>query len=268
MPALTPARLPRSTTDRLLDGGVGPEPLRQLLAAAAAPAQADELGGEQAAHRAFITAARFPPLIGAAPHNPRRHNRALSWIVAAKAIAAVALTAGAGGVAVAATSGSFPDGLPAVSIHQKSDPDPDSARPTVVVDRARGTAERLDTQPAPASAAGSPDSRRDSTDPAEASTGTVPPARSDQPGRSEAELAPDDGTPAAPPPVAPGSPQHATESANSTKKSTARTPPGQQKAKENHGNGTAATKKDDPGNSDHVGDPRSDTAEQRQEAQE
>ena len=131
MPALTPARLPRSTTDRLLDGGVGPEPLRQLLAAAAAPAQADELGGERAAHRAFITAARFPPLIGAAPHNPRRHNRALSWIVAAKAIAAVALTAGAGGVAVAATSGSFPDGLPAVSIHQKSDPDPDSARPTV-----------------------------------------------------------------------------------------------------------------------------------------
>jgi hypothetical protein len=78
MPALTPARLPRSTTDRLLDGGVGPEPLRQLLAAAAAPAQADELGGERAAHRAFITAARFPPLIGAAPHNPRRHNRALS----------------------------------------------------------------------------------------------------------------------------------------------------------------------------------------------
>jgi hypothetical protein len=267
-PALTTARLPRSTTDRLLDGGVGPEPLRQLLAAAAAPAQADELGGEQEAHRAFITAARFPPLIGAAPHNPRRRTRALSWIVAAKAIAAVALTAGAGGVAVATTSGSFPGGLPAVSTQQKSDPDPDSGRPTVVVDRARGTAQRPDTQPAPASSAGSPDSPRDSTDPGKTSTGTVPPARSDQPGRSETESAPDDGTPAAPPSVVPGNPQHATGSANSTKKSTAKTPPGQQKAKENHGDGTAATKKDDPGNSENVGDPRSDTAKQRQKAQE
>jgi hypothetical protein len=179
--------------------------------------------------------------------------------VAAKAIAAVALTAGAGGVAVAATSGSFPSGLPAVSTHQKSDPNPDSARPTVIVDRARGTAERPDTQPAPASAVGSPDSRRDST--GAASTGTVPPARSGQPGRLETEPAPA-------PPVAPGGPQHATGSANSTKKSTARTPQGQEKAKENQGNGTAAAKKDDPGSSDHVGDPPSDTAKQRQKAQE
>jgi hypothetical protein len=268
MPALSPARLPASSTDRLLDGGVGPEPLRQLLAAAAGPAQADELAGEQAAHRAFTSAARFPPLLGVAPHTSRRRTRALSWIVAAKAIAAVALTAGAGGVAVAATSGSFPSGLPDVSTHQKSDSDSATARPTVVVDRARGTAQRPDTQPAPESSAGSPDSRRDSTDPGGTSTGTVPPARSDQPNRLETEPAPDGGSPAAPPPIAPGNPEHATGSSNNTKKSAAKTPPGQQKAKEDHGNKPAGTKMDDPGNSDHVGEPRSDTAKQRQKAQE
>jgi hypothetical protein len=180
--------------------------------------------------------------------------------VAAKAIAAVALTAGAGGVALAATSGSFPGGLPDASTHQRSDPGPATARPTVVVDRARGTAQRPDTQPAPAVSAGSPDARRDSTGSGETSTGTVPPARPDQPARPETEPAPDDGTPAAPPLVAPGKPEHATGSANDDKKSTAKTPPGQQKAKENHGTGTAGTNKDDPGNSDHVGNPRSDTA--------
>jgi hypothetical protein len=254
--------LPVSTTDRLLDGGIGPEPLRQLLAAAAAPAQADELGGEQAAHRAFTTATRCAPLLEVAPHNSRRRARALSWIVAAKAIAAVALTAGAGGVAVAATSGSFPGGLPDVSTQHTSDPDHATARPTVVVDRARGAAQRPGTPPAPASSAGSPDSRHGGTGAGATSTRTVPPARSDQPGRSDTEPLPEGGTPTAPPPVAPGNPEHATGSANSTKESTAKTPPGQQKAKENHGNETAATKKD------HVGDPRSDTAEQRQKAQE
>jgi hypothetical protein len=272
MPALTPTGLSRSTTDRLLDGGTGPEPLQYLLAAAAAPPRADELGGEQAARQAFIAAACFRPLLDVAPNKHRGRTRTLSWIVAAKAITAVALTAGAGGVALAATSGSFPGGLPDVSTHQTSDPDSATARPTVIVDRARGTTQRPDSPPVPASSAGSPDPRRASTGSGDVSTGTVPPGRSDQPGRSEPEPAPEDGTPAAPPPVAPGKPQQATGSTNNDKRSTARTPPGQQqqqqkKAKENQPTRTTAPKKDVPGNSDHVGDPRSDTAK-RQEAQE
>lgn len=246
MTAPSSARLPRSSTDRLLDEGVGPEPLRQLLAAAGAPAQAGELGGEQAAQRAFATAARCPPLPGVLTHGSRRRTRALSWIVAAKAIAAVALTAGAGGVAMAATSGSLPGGLPDVSTHQTSDPDPVTARPTVVVDRAPGTTEGPDTEPAPEPAPGSPDS----TDPVETSGTTA--ARLDQPGRSGTEVAPD-------------SPDHPTGPANDNKKSAAKTPPGheKEKEKENQGKKPAGTKKDSPGNSDDVDDPRSDKAKQQ-----
>jgi hypothetical protein len=258
LPALTPVRLPRSTSDRLLDGGVGSEPLRQLLAAAAAPAQADELGGEQAARRAFTTAARFPPLPGVATHHSRRRSRALSWMVAAKAIAAVALTAGAGGVAMAATSGSFPGGLPDVSTHQEPGPDPTPALPTVVVDRARGTTERPDTGPAPESSPGSPDARRDSTDPGATSSRTAP--RMDQPDRLETEAAPDDGASAAP-----GDPQNTTGSANGNKKSAVKTPPDQQEGNESQGQKPAGSKRDSPGNSESVGDPRSDTAKQQQE---
>ena len=140
MPPLIPARLPRSTTDRLLDGGTGPEPLRQLLAAAAGPAQADELGGEQAAHTTFTTAAQFRLPPGVATHHSPRRTQAQSWIVAAKTIFAIALTAGAGGVAVAATSSPFPAGPPEVSNHQEAGPNLSTARPTVVVDRARGMA--------------------------------------------------------------------------------------------------------------------------------
>jgi hypothetical protein len=265
MPALTPARLPRPTTDRLLDGGVGPEPLRHLLAAAAAPAQADELGGEQAAHRAFATATQFPPLPGVATYGYRRRTRALSWIVAAKAIAAVALTAGAGGVAMAATSGSFPGGLPDVSTHQR--PDPTTARPTVVVDRARGTAARPNTEPAPESSPDPPGSaRRDSTSSGETPSGTAPAARSDQPNKSETAAAPNASTPATRPKVSPGNPQHVTGPTNGNKKSTGEAPPGQQQEKKNNGNGTAGAEKDNSGKSDHVDDPRSDTTEQQQKA--
>ena len=156
MPPLTPALLSRSATDRLLDGGTGPEPLRQLLAAAAAPAQADELGGEQAARLAFATSVGSRPLPDVATHNPARRTRTLSWIVAAKAVAAIALTAGAGGVAVAATSSPLPAGPPDVSTHQESDPDPSTARPTVVVDRARGATLQPDAGPAQAPSPSSP----------------------------------------------------------------------------------------------------------------
>jgi hypothetical protein len=41
-------------------------------------------------------------------------------------------------------------------------------------------------------------------------------------------------------------------------------PPGQQKEKDNQGKKPARTKKDSPGNSEHVDDPRSDTAKQQQ----
>jgi hypothetical protein len=68
--------------------------------------------------------------------------------------------------------------------------------------------------------------------------------------------------------VAPDEPQHTTGPANGNKKSTAKTPPGQQqeKKKENNGNNTADANTDHPGDSD-VGDPRSDTAKQRQKAE-
>jgi hypothetical protein len=251
---LRPTRLPRSTTDRLLDTGTGPEPVRQLLAAAAAPAQAGELDGEQVARLAFTMSAGCRPLPDvAAPNSPKR-TRALSWIVAAKAIAALALTAGASGVAVAATSGPFPDGPPDTSTHQQSDPHSSTAWP-MVVDRARGTAPGL-----------SDSAGRDGTESGETPTTTSPAARPDPPGSSEA-AAPDEGTPPAPPTVAPGNPQHTTGPANGNKKSTAKTPPGQQqeKKKENNGNNTAGANTDHPGDSD-VGDPRSDTAKQRQKA--
>ena len=265
MPALTPAGLSRSTTDRLLDGGTGPEPLEHLLAAAAAPPQADELSGEHAARQAFIAAAGFRPLLAVAPNSPRRRTRALSWIVAAKAITAVALTAGAGGVALAATSGSLPDGLPDVSTQQRSDPGPATARPTVVVDRARGTAQRPDSEPAPASSAGSPDARRDSAGPGESSTGTVPPARSAQPGRPETEPAPDDGTPAAHPRSLP-----ATRSTPPDRRTTTRNRPPRRRLASRRRRRTTAprrrTEKDHPGNSDHVGDQRSDTAKRAESA--
>ena len=56
-------RLAGATAQRLLDGGDGPSPLPQLLAAATAPATAAELRGEAAARVAFgrrRTQPRFP----------------------------------------------------------------------------------------------------------------------------------------------------------------------------------------------------------------
>jgi hypothetical protein len=252
-PTLT--RLPRSTTDRLLDGGTGPDPLRHLLAAAAAPAQAGELDGEQVARLAFTMSAGFRPFPGGAAHNSPKRTRALSWIVAAKAIAAVALTAGASGVAVAATSGPFPDGPPDTSTHRQSDPHLSTAQPTVV-DRARGIAPGLSDS---AGGAG--------IESGETPTTTGPAARPGPPGRSET-AAPGEGPPPAPPTVAPDEPQHTTGPANGNKKSTAKTPPGQQQEKQNNGKKAEGAKTDHPGNSDHVGEPRSDTAKQQKAGQE
>jgi hypothetical protein len=96
-------RLSAATTRRLLDGGEGPSPLPQLLAAASAPATAAELRGEAAALAAFRSAPHAAPL----PHDePRRPPvRAASTFMIAKAVAAIALTAStAGGIALATTS--------------------------------------------------------------------------------------------------------------------------------------------------------------------
>jgi hypothetical protein len=96
-------RLTGATAQRLLDGGDGPSPLPQLLAAATTPATAAELLGEAAARAAFRSSTHSVPL----PHDlPRRTPvRATSSIIIAKVIAAITLTAGtAGGITLATTS--------------------------------------------------------------------------------------------------------------------------------------------------------------------
>ena len=96
-------RLTGATAQRLLDGGDGPPPLPQLLAAATAPATAAELRGEAAARTAFRSSMHSAPL----PHDiPRRTPvHTTSSIIIAKVIAAITLTAStAGGIALATTS--------------------------------------------------------------------------------------------------------------------------------------------------------------------
>jgi hypothetical protein len=97
-------RLTPAAAEHLLDGGNRPAELHQLLAAAAGPGTARELAGEPTAVAAFVAAPHQTPL----PSDPRRHSMlstALSKILAAKALAAVVLLAGAtGGVALAANS--------------------------------------------------------------------------------------------------------------------------------------------------------------------
>ena len=96
-------RLTGATAQRLLDGGDGPPPLPQLVAAATAPATAAELRGEAAARAAFRSSTHSAPL---SPDIPRRAPvRVTSSVIIAKVIAAITLTAGtAGGIALATTS--------------------------------------------------------------------------------------------------------------------------------------------------------------------
>jgi hypothetical protein len=96
-------RLSGATAQRLLDGGDGPSPLPQLLAAASAPATAAELRGESDALAAFRSSVHSAPLPG--DLNRRSPVRITTSIMIAKAIAAIALTAGtAGGIALATSS--------------------------------------------------------------------------------------------------------------------------------------------------------------------
>ncbi len=105
----TSARLTAATTEQLLDGGAGPAGLHQLLAAAAGPGTASELAGETAAVAAFVDAPRASLLPSAPSRRPSMLSTALSKILAAKALAAVVLLAGAtGGVALAATVSDAP----------------------------------------------------------------------------------------------------------------------------------------------------------------
>lgn len=113
----TPPRLSVAATERLLDGGDGPADLRRLLTAAAGPGTASELAGERAAVAAFSV-----PLPGTCPERPSMLQTILSRTLAAKAIALIALTAGAtGGVALAATSAYAPTEAPASSTSRAAD---------------------------------------------------------------------------------------------------------------------------------------------------
>ncbi|TQM37788.1 hypothetical protein [Pseudonocardia cypriaca] len=104
-----PDRLTAATAEQLLDGGPGPAGLQQLLAAAAGPGAASELTGESAAVAAFVGAPRETSLPSAPTRRPSMLSTALSKILAAKALAAVVLLAGAtGGVALAANASSAP----------------------------------------------------------------------------------------------------------------------------------------------------------------
>ena len=96
-------RLTGATAQRLLDGGDGPPPLPQLVAAATAPATAAELRGEAAARAAFRSSTHSAPLSLDIPR--RTPVRVTSSVIIAKVVAAITLTAGtAGGIALATTS--------------------------------------------------------------------------------------------------------------------------------------------------------------------
>ncbi|WP_214371156.1 hypothetical protein [Pseudonocardia sp. H11422] len=117
----TPPRLSAAAAEHLLDGGDGPQSLRQLLAAAAGPGTASELRGEAAARAAFVACPQpLPndPTLGTAP----MRTRTLSRILMTKVIAALALTGAAGGVAIAATATAGPpDELPASAAEQSTE---------------------------------------------------------------------------------------------------------------------------------------------------
>src|SRR5690242_14774345 len=118
-------RISRKAADQLLDGAAGPDQgaptglkgstgsgqLVSVLAAAAAPGRADELAGEQMAvaafeanHLASVADSRSEQMI----------KSPLAKILTVKVIAA-ALAVGGGGVALAASTGTFSGTSPATS---------------------------------------------------------------------------------------------------------------------------------------------------------
>lgn len=112
-------RLSGTSAERLLRGDLSGDSsscirndeqavLAQLLAAVTGPGTANELAGESAARVAFLSSVTTHPLPDCAHRSIYMRARTLSRIVVAKAVVALALTAGAGGVALAATSASLP----------------------------------------------------------------------------------------------------------------------------------------------------------------
>ncbi|WP_131737807.1 hypothetical protein [Actinomadura roseirufa] len=135
-------RLDPRTAERLLDGAVsdvardrgalrtedvppGPVGLRELLAAAAAPAAPEELAGEDAAVAAFVSARSAQ-----APRRARAYRPRVARFVTVKvAVASVVLAVG-GGVAVAAGTGHLPG--------QEPTPAPTHRPPRIIDDRSYG----------------------------------------------------------------------------------------------------------------------------------
>jgi hypothetical protein len=103
--------LDRTTAEQLLRGWPGTSPtakrLASRLAAAAAPALARELAGEQRATAAFRSAQLHPAI---PPRRPTVLKSALAKLLTLKAAAIIAVV-GAGGVALAATTGVMPNPL-------------------------------------------------------------------------------------------------------------------------------------------------------------
>jgi hypothetical protein len=102
-------RISPFSAQRLLRGeGTGPDRLTELLAAAAAPASREELGGEEAAVTAFREAHLAPA------HQQRRQSMiktALAKLLTLKVAAAALTVTAAGGVALAAGTGNLPHSL-------------------------------------------------------------------------------------------------------------------------------------------------------------
>jgi hypothetical protein len=169
-----PGRLSAAATRRLLDGGDGPPPLAQILAAATAPSTVTELRGESAARAAFRSSPHSTPF----PHDvPRRFPvHAASTFMIAKAVAAVALAAStAGGIALATTS--TPADPHALTTREAAAGD--GAPPSAVVLATRGpVAGPARPDEAADAPVGTPADRHDSAD---ATARTTPAARAAHP---------------------------------------------------------------------------------------
>ena len=103
------SRVDRDAAERMLDGDPAGG-AAGLLAAATAPAHAEELAGERAALAAFVAATRLDPV-------PRQRRTsmlkiALAKLLTVKAAAAAVAVVGAGGIALAAGTGALPVELP------------------------------------------------------------------------------------------------------------------------------------------------------------
>jgi len=107
-------RIPAATAERLLTGAAGHgtdhryDRLAAVLAASAAPARPAELAGRERALAGFRTATSHPAL---PLRRPSVIKIALLKLLTVKAAAVAAVAVGAGGVALAASTGTLPGSL-------------------------------------------------------------------------------------------------------------------------------------------------------------